>query len=83
VRPDALVSARPERGAFKGDATEGVEARNRAVSRPAKGATGQTERAPRAEQIVPEDLAQFLGSLYNRPVSEDDLVTLIRFSEIR
>ena len=30
-----------------------------------------------------EDLAQFLGSLYNREVSEMDLVTLIRFSEIR
>ena len=30
-----------------------------------------------------EDMAQFLGTLYNRPVSENDLVTLIRFSEIR
>jgi hypothetical protein len=30
-----------------------------------------------------EDLAQFLGTLYNRDVSENDLVTLIRFSEIR
>src|SRR5581483_6531433 len=30
-----------------------------------------------------EDMAQFLGSLYNREVSEDDLVTVIRFSEIR
>ena len=30
-----------------------------------------------------EDMAGFLGSLYNREVSEDDLVTLIRFSEIR
>jgi hypothetical protein len=30
-----------------------------------------------------EELAQFLGSLYNRQVSESDLVTLIRFSEIR
>ena len=30
-----------------------------------------------------EDMAGFLGTLYNRPVSEDDLVTLIRFSEIR
>jgi hypothetical protein len=30
-----------------------------------------------------EDLAQFLGSLYNRTVPEPDLVTLIRFSEIR
>ena len=30
-----------------------------------------------------EDLAQFLGTLYNREVSENDLVTLIRFSEIR
>jgi hypothetical protein len=28
-------------------------------------------------------MAGFLGTLYNRPVSEDDLVTLIRFSEIR
>jgi hypothetical protein len=30
-----------------------------------------------------EDMAQFLGTLYNREVSENDLVTLIRFSEIR
>ena len=30
-----------------------------------------------------EDLAQFLGTLYNREVTESDLVTLIRFSEIR
>jgi hypothetical protein len=30
-----------------------------------------------------EDLAQFLGALYNREVSESDVVTLIRFSEIR
>jgi hypothetical protein len=30
-----------------------------------------------------EDMAQFLGTLYNRDVSEDELVTLIRFSEIR
>ncbi len=28
-------------------------------------------------------MAQFLGTLYNREVSEDDLVTVIRFSEIR
>jgi hypothetical protein len=28
-------------------------------------------------------MAGFLGSLYNRDVSEDDVVTLIRFSEIR
>jgi hypothetical protein len=30
-----------------------------------------------------EDMGQFLGTLYNREVSENDLVTLIRFSEIR
>ena len=30
-----------------------------------------------------EDLAQFLGTLYNRDVTENDVVTLIRFSEIR
>ena len=30
-----------------------------------------------------EDMAQFLGTLYNRDVTEDDLVTVIRFSEIR
>ena len=30
-----------------------------------------------------EDMAQFLGSLYNREVAETDLVTVIRFSEIR
>jgi hypothetical protein len=31
----------------------------------------------------PEDLATFLGQLYNREVTADDTVTLIRFSEIR
>ena len=30
-----------------------------------------------------EDMATFLGQLYNRPVSADDTVTVIRFSEIR
>jgi hypothetical protein len=30
----------------------------------------------------PEDLASFLGQLYNRDVTEEDVVTLIRFSEI-
>ena len=30
-----------------------------------------------------EDMAQFLGTLYNREVSDSELVTLIRFSEIR
>ena len=30
-----------------------------------------------------EDMAGFLGTLYNRDVTEDDLVTVIRFSEIR
>jgi hypothetical protein len=30
----------------------------------------------------PEDLAHFLGQLYNRPVTEDDTVTVIRFSAI-
>jgi hypothetical protein len=29
-----------------------------------------------------EELAQFLGQLYNREVSEDETVTLIRFSAI-
>ena len=29
-----------------------------------------------------EDLAQFLGQLYNREVAEDETVTLIRFSAI-
>jgi hypothetical protein len=29
-----------------------------------------------------EELAQFLGQLYNRDVSEDETVTLIRFSAI-
>jgi hypothetical protein len=28
-------------------------------------------------------MAQFLGTLYNRDVTESDLVTVIRFSEIR
>ena len=31
----------------------------------------------------PEELATFLGQLYNREVTEADTVTLIRFSEIR
>jgi len=30
----------------------------------------------------PEDMASFLGHLYNRDVTEEDVVTLIRFSEI-
>ncbi len=30
----------------------------------------------------PEDIASFLGHLYNRDVTEEDIVTLIRFSEI-
>ena len=30
-----------------------------------------------------EDMVGFLGTLYNREVTENDLVTLIRFSEIR
>ncbi len=31
----------------------------------------------------PEEMANFLGQLYNREVSPDDIVTVIRFSEIR
>ncbi len=31
----------------------------------------------------PEELATFLGQLYNREIALDELVTLIRFSEIR
>ena len=31
----------------------------------------------------PEELAHFLGQLYNREVSQDETVTLIRFSPIR
>ena len=30
----------------------------------------------------PEEMANFLGQLYNREVSETDIVTVIRFSEI-
>jgi hypothetical protein len=30
-----------------------------------------------------EEMATFLGQLYNREVSQDDIVTVIRFSEIR
>ncbi len=30
-----------------------------------------------------EEMAHFLGQLYNRAVSEDDTVTLIRFSQIK
>jgi hypothetical protein len=29
-----------------------------------------------------EELAHFLGQLYNREVTEDDIVTVIRFSQI-
>src|SRR5207244_643590 len=31
----------------------------------------------------PEEMATFLGQLYNREVSSEDIVTVIRFSEIR
>ncbi len=31
----------------------------------------------------PEEMASFLGQLYNREVTGDDVVTVIRFSEIR
>jgi hypothetical protein len=31
----------------------------------------------------PEEMANFLGALYNREVGADDTVTVIRFSEIR
>ena len=31
----------------------------------------------------PEEMATFLGQLYNREISEDDTVTVIFFSEIR
>jgi hypothetical protein len=31
----------------------------------------------------PEELATFLGQLYNREITSDEIVTLIRFSEIR
>jgi hypothetical protein len=30
-----------------------------------------------------EDIAAFLGQLYNREVDQDDVVTVIRFSEIK
>jgi hypothetical protein len=30
-----------------------------------------------------EEMASFLGALYNREVTEDDTVTVIRFSQIR
>ena len=30
----------------------------------------------------PDELARFLGQLYNRVVTEDDIVTVIRFSQI-
>jgi hypothetical protein len=30
-----------------------------------------------------EDIAAFLGQLYNREVAQDDVVTVIRFSEIK
>jgi hypothetical protein len=31
----------------------------------------------------PEEMAHFLGQLYNREVTEDDIVTVIRFSAIK
>ena len=31
----------------------------------------------------PEEITSFLGQLYNREVGDDDVVTVIRFSEIR
>jgi hypothetical protein len=31
----------------------------------------------------PEEMAHFLGQLYNREVSDDDVVTVIRFSAIK
>ncbi len=31
----------------------------------------------------PEEMATFLGQLYNRDISPDDMVTVIRFSAIR
>ena len=31
----------------------------------------------------PEEMASFLGQLYNREVAPEDVVTVIRFSEIR
>ena len=31
----------------------------------------------------PEEMATFLGQLYNREVTPEDIVTVIRFSEIR
>ena len=34
------------------------------------------------EMRRPEDMAHFLGQLYNRDVSEEDTVTVIHFSEI-
>ena len=30
-----------------------------------------------------EEMAQFLGQLYNRDVSEDEIVTVIRFSQVK
>ena len=35
------------------------------------------------EMRRPEELATFLGQLYNREISSDEQITLIRFSEIR
>jgi len=31
----------------------------------------------------PEEMASFLGQLYNRDIGDDDTVTVIHFSEIR
>ena len=30
----------------------------------------------------PDEMTRFLGQLYNRPIAEDDIVTVIRFSQI-
>jgi hypothetical protein len=35
------------------------------------------------EMRRPEDMALFLSQLYNREVSQDDIVTVIRFSQIK
>jgi hypothetical protein len=35
------------------------------------------------EMRRPDEMANWLGQLYNRPIGAEDIVTVIRFSEIR
>ena len=53
-----------------------VEVKDLRTSRRGRSST----TTPRCDR--PEDLASFLSQLYNREITEDDTVTVIRFSQI-